>query len=257
MQDRYAGDVGDFGKYGLLNEIYKKSNGIIRLGINWFYVTKEEKQKEDRKTFNYLSDEAKDSKKYRACFPDLYDELKGIVDGRRSIKEIEKGLTLPKETIFYSKPLPYSSKNPSKREEDRKNWFKESLSQLKSADIIFLDPDNGIQTDKVRKTQIKAIKYVFKDEIEEYYKLGKSLIIYNHRDRKPKSEYDRKITNSLYQTDSYNGVKVLKFKRVSVRHFIFLIQKDHQDLINRTIDHLTGKPCDFLFEIYNLDWENK
>jgi hypothetical protein len=92
----------------------------------------------------------------------------------RSIKEIENGLILPKETIFYSKPLPHSSVNPSEREEERKNWFKESLSQLKSADIIFLDPDNGIQTDKVRKTQTKAIKYVFKNEIKLYYELDKS-----------------------------------------------------------------------------------
>lgn len=254
MQDRYVGDVGDFGKYGLLNGICKKSNGSVRLSINWFSVTREEKQRGDGRYIGYLNDENKDSKKYAACFRDLYNKLKGIVDGRRSIKEIENGLILPKETIFYSKPLPYSSVNPSEREEERKNWFKESLSQLKSADIIFLDPDNGIQTDKVRKTQIKAIKYVFKDEIKEYYELGKSLIIYNHRDRKPKSEYDRKITGSLGQINSPNGIKVLRFKRVSVRDFIFLIQKEHRDLIGQTIDYLRSEPCNFLFEIYNLNW---
>ena len=255
MQDRYVGDVGDFGKYGLLNEICKKSNGSVNLGINWFYVTREEKQRGDGRYTGYLNNEKKDSKKYAACFPDLYNKLKGIVDDRRSIKKIENGLLLPKKTIFYSKPLPYSSVNPSEREEERKNWFKESLSQLKSADIIFLDPDNGIQTDKVRKTQIKAIKYVFKDEIKEYYELGKSLIIYNHRDRKPKSEYDRKITDSLGQINSPNGIKVLRFKRISVRDFIFLIQKERRDLIEQTIDYLTSEPCDFLFEIYDLDWE--
>jgi hypothetical protein len=255
MQDRYVGDVGDFGKYGLLNEICKKSNEGVRLGINWFYVRREERQRGDGRYIGYLNDENKDSKKYADCFRDLYNKLKGIVDGRRSIKEIENGLILPKETIFYSKPLPYSSVNPSKREEERKNWFKESLSQLKSADIIFLDPDNGIQTDKVRKTQIKAIKYVFKDEIKEYYELGKSLIIYNHRDRSPKSKYDRKITESLGQINSPNSIKVLRFKRVSVRDFIFLIQKEHWDLIDQTIDYLTSEPYDFLFGIYNLDWE--
>lgn len=253
MQDRYVGDIGDFGKYGLLSEICKKSKGSFRLGINWFYVTGEEKKRGDGRYIGYLSDENKDYRKYAVCFPDLYDKLKGIVNGRRSIKEIEKGLILPKETIFYSNPL-LPQKNPFGREEDRKNWLEESLSQLKSVDIIFLDPDNGIQTDKVRKTQIKAIKYVFKDEIKKYYELGKSLIIYNHRDRKPKPEYDRKITDSLGQIKSPNGIKVLRFKRVSVRDFIFLIQKDHQDLIDQTIDYLRSEPCDFLFEIYNLDW---
>ena len=185
MQDRYVGDVGDFGKYGLLKEICKKSNGSVRLGINWFYVTRKEKRRGDGRHIGYLSDENKNSRKYVVCFPDLYDKLKDIVNGNRSIKEIEKRLILPKDTIFYSNTLPFGE-NPFEREEGRKNWFKESLSQLKSADIIFLDPDNGIQTNKVKKTQIKAIKYAFKGEIKEYYELGKSVIIYNHRDRKSK-----------------------------------------------------------------------
>ena len=258
MQDKYVGDVGDFGKYGLLNEICKKSKGGLRLGINWFYVDVEGggEQRGDGRYISYLSDGNKDSKRYAACFPELYEKLKDIVDGRRRhIKEIEKGLILPKETIFYSTPLPCPSVNRSKKEEERKNWFKESLSQLESADIIFLDPDNGIQTDTVRKTHKNAFKYVFKDEIKDYYGLGKSLIIYNHRDRKPKSAYDRKITNSVGQIGSTDGIKVLRFKRVSVRDFIFLIQKEHRHLIDQTIDYLTSEPCNFLFELYNLDWE--
>lgn len=249
MQDRYVGDVGDFGKYGLLNEIYKKSNGSVRLGINWFYNTKEEKKRGEGKGidggYRYLRDE-----KYKVCFLDLHNKLNklGIVDRtKRSIKGIEKGQILPKETIFYSEPLPWE--NRFEREGNRKNWFKESLSQLKGADIIFLDPDNGVQTDKVRKTQIKAIKYVFRDEIKEYYELGKSFIIYNHRDRNSKSEYNRKIRDSLGQIKFL----VLRFKRFQVRHFIFLIQKDHRDLIEQTIDYLRKEPYDFLFEIYTLD----
>lgn len=80
------------------------------------------------------------------------------------------------------------------------------------------------------------------------------MIIYNHRDRKPESEYARKITDSLGQISSPEGIKVLRFKRVSVRDFIFLIQKEHRDLIDQTIDYLTSEPCDFLFQIRNLDW---
>ncbi len=235
MQDGYTGDVGDFGKYGLLNEICKKSNGGIRLGINWFYVEGGEKGKH----IKYLRDE-----KYKVCFPELYDQLKSIVDNdRRSIKEIEKDLVLPKETVFYSKLLPSSSVN-------RENWFKESLTKLKKADIIFLDPDNGIQTDKVKKTQKRAIKYVFKDEIEEYYELGKSLIIYNHRDRRPQPEYNRKILGIRHCIKACNDIRVLRFKRVSVRDYIFLIQKEHQDLIDETITYLTREPHNFLFKPY-------
>jgi hypothetical protein len=215
-------------------------------------VTREEKQRGDGRHISYLSDKKKDSKNYAVCFPELYGKLKRIVDGRRSISEIETAQILPKETVFYSEPLPYSSVKPSEKEDDREKWFKESLPRLNNADIIFLDPDNGIQTDKVSKTRIKAIKYVFNDEIKRYYELGKSLIIYNHRDRNPKPKYDKKITDLSVQTNC-NGTRVLRFKRVSVRDYIFLMQKEHQDLLDRTINHLTREPYNFLFKIYDFD----
>jgi len=122
------------------------------LGINWFYyVTREEKQKRDKgRRFDYLNDENKDSKKYAACFRDLYNELKGIVDSRRSIGEIEKGLILPKETIFYSKPLPYSSVNPSEREEERKNGLKYHYPNSKVLILFFL-----IQTTEFRRIRLE------------------------------------------------------------------------------------------------------
>ena len=254
MQDRYIGDVGDFGKYVLLNEIYKNSDEEFKLGVNWYYVTREERKTGDGRHTNYLSDDNPNSKKYRNCFPNLYDRLRRIVNcGQRNLREIEISAVLPKETIFYSKPAPYSSRSPVRRIADRENWFEESLAKLKMADIILLDPDNGIPSEKVKKTHKKAIKYVFTDEIQRYYESGKSLIIYTHRDRTPQPGYKRKllsITTTLPK--AWGKIKVLKFKRVSVRHYVFLIQNEHNDLIVRTIENLTREPCNFLFEEYPL-----
>lgn len=234
MQDKYVGDIGDFGKYILLNTIYKESKEKIKLGINWFYV------KED-KTTKYLND-----KKYKKCFQEFQklNLLKKIVSGGKDIKKIEKKEILPNNTIFYSEYVPTSSK--------RERWFEESLKSLENADIIFLDPDNGIRTDKVEKKQKADAKYVFIDEIKKYYELGKSLIIYNHFDRKPK-EYNKKINEIKNKISQEIEIRVLRFKRVSVRDFIFLIQKPHHDLIDQTIDHLLNKPYDSLFESYELD----
>ncbi len=33
MQDRYAGDIGDFGKFSLLTELSKQG---LAIGINWY-----------------------------------------------------------------------------------------------------------------------------------------------------------------------------------------------------------------------------
>lgn len=250
MQDRYTGDVGDYGKYGLLRKIYEESRGKIRLGINWFYVTREENDNVDGNHIGYLTKENKDQDRYRACFPDLYDKLGSIIHNHRAVSEIEKNQVLPKSTIFFSKPMPYNSTTASDRMKERELWLDESLSELEKADILFLDPDNGIQVDTSKKSYPNSIKYVYPDEIERYYRLGKSIIIYNHRDRRPRAEYNRKIHSNRHYVNSWDDIKVLRFKRVSVRDYIFLIQNRHRCLINKTIASLTREPHDFLFEKY-------
>ena len=39
MQDRYVGDVGDFGKIGMLRQI---ANAGLRVGVNWYLTYKPE-----------------------------------------------------------------------------------------------------------------------------------------------------------------------------------------------------------------------
>ena len=255
MQDRYAGDVGDFGKYGLLNQIYDEFNGNIRLGVNWYYATRQENGNGDGNHIDYLSTKNIGWVSYRECFPKLYDKLKGIVTHNRKISEIENKGVLPDKTIFYSSPIPYSATTSSNRTKDREDWFSASISHLSEADIIFLDPDNGIQLDISKKGHPNAVKYAFTDEIERYYRLGKSLIIYNHRDRRPRAEYDRKFLSNRKYVDSWDDLKVLRFKRVSVRDFVFLIQGHHRNILNRTIRNLTIEPYDFLFHQYLLPEE--
>ena len=74
MQDKYVGDIGDFGKYILLNEICKE----FKLGVKWFYVN-EEKQTDDKEyRYRYLKNEYKNSQRYERCSPKLYKKLKSL-----------------------------------------------------------------------------------------------------------------------------------------------------------------------------------
>lgn len=247
MQDKYVGDVGDFGKYILLKEICK----VFKLGINWFYVNDRKGKQDKEYRYIYLKDQYKKSEYFRECCPDLYDKFRnwGIAENKnRSIAKIEEAEILP-GTAFYRKPLPQG-------EAERERWFKGSVGEFEKGkvNIIFLDPDNGIQPNPQKGKKDKdAIKYVFYDEIEYYYKLGKSLIIYNHRDRSPKEEYDGKIFGIKDYVKFCRGIRVLKFKRFFVRHYVFLIQKNHEKVIDNTIkrlERITKKDPKFLFEEY-------
>lgn len=258
MQDKYVGDIGDFGKYILLNEILvqakKQSIVNIRLGLNWYYTTINETGNADGKHTAYLSEENSNHDKFKKCSPILYEVLgKHVSENKRTIAAIEANKKiLPEETIFYSEPIPHIGTTAPKRIAAREKWHKDSISQLNKADIIFFDPDNGIHLDTSIKSRAKSVKYIFQNEIESYFKLGKTVVVYNHRDRSKKQKYGEKILSATEFVQPPNDVMILRFKRYSVRDYIFLIQDHDQELINHTFNSLTKAPFDFLFERYSF-----
>ena len=130
MQDNYVGDIGDYGKYGLLRTVC--SEGVC-LAVNWYKVEpKKVSKQDDGKYTNYL----KNPEKYRKYDPALFDSLYKIlfVDGDRSIQRIEK------EQLFFAKC--FSDEVTG----DRLSWHKKALQKTSGAEIVFLDPDNGLET---------------------------------------------------------------------------------------------------------------
>ncbi|KQC05335.1 MAG: hypothetical protein APR53_08115 [Methanoculleus sp. SDB] len=255
MQDHYVGDVGDFGKYGLLNTVLECGGGRIRLGVNWYYVDIPAPENGDGGYTGYLYPENKNWKKFERCFPEVYhdlkkiDELHNIVDSKQgALAIVEKNEVIRGPVSYYSKPVNTPRLHHSLRENARNEWFAGSLADLSDADIIFLDPDNGIQPDSLKKSHKRAGKYFFRDECREYFARGTSLILYQHRNRKPQERYDEDIRKLHQAIDPSAKVFVLRFKRFSVRDYIFIAQKEHEELFGRVIRELTSKPRDFLFE---------
>ena len=73
MQDNYIGDIGDYGKYGLLREICAEA---MSLSVNWYRVIPAKLGKQDDgKYISYLSM----PQIYRAYDPVLFDSLNNIV----------------------------------------------------------------------------------------------------------------------------------------------------------------------------------
>lgn len=247
MHDGYVGDIGDYGKYGLLDTIFRLSEKELNIGINWYYVSGSEVGNHTE----YLDKKDQNSQKYRKCFPEIYEFLKNILqdDNPRSIKEIEKKFN---NFTFFSDALPDNTVSPEDRDMKRKQWFSDSKNTLRNCDIIFLDPDNGIQPKNLKKSQKRSEKYVCYDEIQDYFQSDHSLIIYNHRDRKPVPVYNQKIIELGSLCGYSEKIRVLRFKRVSVRDYIFFSQIKHQDLIDKTINLLTRSPFDFLFGEYSV-----
>ena len=77
MQNRYAGDIGDYGKLGLLRSLSRTG---LRIGVNW-YLTPDEDHNGDGRHTAYLRDDS-----YRSFDEDLWRKLREIANSdQRSV----------------------------------------------------------------------------------------------------------------------------------------------------------------------------
>jgi len=228
MQNRYVGDVGDFLKYGLLNFLFQKQSACPKpkLGVNW-YLVPDEKNKADGKYTDYLKPENRFSKRLQECNPKLYRQMNEIVfvKKKRNITEIEKGNVLPKRTIFYSEPIGYDNTSRQKRHQ-------EALKKLGKADVVFLDPDNGIETVKMHSAGEISPKHVLFQEIVDYYKRGQSVIIYNHKSMQNEKTYQERFGKLRSLAGKAATIYILRAHRYTCRDFVFLVQQKHKKLID-------------------------
>jgi len=224
MQNRYTADVGDFGKYALLNWLVAGSD--LRLGVVWYLNVNQESNQDGRFT---------DYSALRKCDPALHDKLSAIVrSGRRTVQEIEQAKILPPETVFYSRFLPSgicgSAAEKDTQTRQREQWFNDALKELRHSNLVFLDPDNGIAGERVMPFHKKAAKYAFEEEVHGWLQGRHSVVLYQHRDRTV-----TQIPNLLDKFGQYKGW-VLIFRRKSVRIFFVLpATENHRDLLRGRI----------------------
>jgi len=218
MQNRYVGDIGDYGKYALLRAIAPTG---FPLGVNW-YLTPDESHNADGKYITYLYDD-----RFRFLDRGLYLAIKDIVDkGERHVRSIQHAGILPESTLFYDQILDYAC-DPGERRMRREAWHRAALDTLQSCDIVFLDPDNGLQVGS-SLTARKGNKYIGLDELKDYIRLGKSVIFYNHRERKKEGEYLKRFI-PLRDESAFMGCRWLglKYVRGTIRDYFFILQMKH------------------------------
>ena len=148
--------------------------------------------------------------------------------------------------------LNYSQKNLKERLVDRKNWFKDSIDELQNTKIIYVDPDNGIEVKSQPIGGINGNKYISYQEIKEYYDYGFSLIVYNHRDRKPHKEYIKRFKQ--IQDEIENKLFYLRFSRYSVRDYLFVSQNDIAEDIYAFLCEFVKSSWGECFSLHNVDF---
>jgi hypothetical protein len=219
MQNRYVGDVGDFAKFALLRRLAGiTGERQIRLGVIWCLYPDESHNRNGRHV-SYLS---------RAEFEQLDLELtaalRRIVDSsRRSIAAVAAAEILPPETIFCNALIRSPDGGMSSRESrlvDRSKWLEDCFRRTEPSELVFFDPDNGVEVRSVPKHNIKAGKYIYWNELVGFWDRGQALLIYHHLNRtKPAAEQVTEL--GIHLRAKFDGalIKPLVFRRGSCRVF--------------------------------------
>jgi hypothetical protein len=236
MQNRYVGDVGDFAKYALLRSISYASPSGLRLAVIW-YLYPDEIHNSDGRHVSYLN-----STPYRALDPELHAAMNRLVRrSKRSVMEVRKAVLLPHGTVFFEEPIVGelgSGASSRRREAFRTDWFVRAQAATGAADVVFLDPDNGIEVRSVPKRAPKAGKYVFWNEIEALWARGQSLVIYHHLNRTTSVRLQTEaLTKRFTERLSCPPLLLsLLFRRGSCRHFWIIGQGDHSGRLKSRIE---------------------
>ncbi len=174
MQNKYIGDIGDFVKLGVLRAL---SPGH-RLGVAW-WLYPDENHNQDGRHIGYLSR----PDQWRHFDPDLFDALGQIVaSGQRDVRALETANLLP-GAIFASEVIPTNGAITSRRLA-RQEWFETVLAAIHEADLVFIDPDNGLEPDGYSHDSGKAGKSITLAELRRLARPGRCLIVRRHQTRR-------------------------------------------------------------------------
>ena len=143
MRDQYAGDVSDVLKFAFLRALVGTDQ---TLDITWCYAP----GGDQRADGGHL--EWRDEAAWRLLDEELHAGL--VTLQKRSIAALEQAAIWPKGALFHREPMPSRPK--------RSAWGMQKRSALDGANLVFLDPDNGIGAETEKHATFKEIRLLRK-----------------------------------------------------------------------------------------------
>lgn len=222
MKNQYFGDINDYMKYGLIRLLTDR--GQVRTAICWMLTPNDGNT--DGKFIDYLHKPGS----WRGYDPTLYDHLRHIVlEETREVYAAQSDGILP-NCKFYPTLL---SDNP----EIRASYFEGFERKSKGCELIFFDPDNGLEVKSRPYGGKYSSKYLYWREVRKFFNAGHSLLIYQHFPRVKRDLFIESTAREL-------GIRTSAHCVYSFRtpHVLFLLaaQKQHRELFEDTAKKVTS-----------------
>ena len=201
MKNQYFGDIYDYVKYGLLRQL--SCHGKVSTSLCWMLTRNDERQ--DGHSVDYL----REPSRWRCFDPAVFDCLRSAVLDlkERNTRVVEESGLLP-NTTFYSHLLTDGA-------DERRKYFDEFLRLSHGRQLVFFDPDNGLEIKSVKYGRKGASRYLFLREVSQSFSAGHSLLVYQHMPPKPRDPLIRDLANGLIRETGSQLVYVFSTPRVA------------------------------------------
>jgi hypothetical protein len=138
MRDQYAGDVSDLLKFALLRALAADDKSI---GVGWYYNPTHDGLQDGRHR------EFCDEPQWASLDLAVWKALRELPE--RTVAALEELPIWPAKTRFHRTPVAPTA--------DRLAWANDMKEALLQADVIFLDPDNGVGGASERHTTVAEV----------------------------------------------------------------------------------------------------
>jgi hypothetical protein len=222
VKHQYFGDVNDYRKYGLLRAL--ETETAFRVGV-WWMLTPDD-GRSDGKFTRYLSQPTV----WQRFDRELYDILAEVVPLSRSVGSAKTHGILH-NAVLVEEFVPDSIT-------ERRESFARAKRALSTADLIFLDPDNGLDVPSRPSGRTGSNKYVLRAELADLYSAGHSLLIYQHFPREERASFIRRLGATLR---SGIGAPTVHCFRTSNVGFFLVPQASHEAALCHASDRVAER----------------
>jgi hypothetical protein len=183
VKNQYFGDINDYRKYGILRGLAKE--GTLSLGVCWMLTPDDGRG--DGGFTQYLSDPSR----WRKYDPVLFDALhQSVAVERRRDVAVAPVLDLIPGARYFDLQAP---------EQDalRKRYLLACLQALAACEVLFFDPDNGIEVVSCPYGSRGSGRYVYWRELGHAFRDGHSVLVYQHYPRVKRELFHSRISAQL------------------------------------------------------------
>jgi hypothetical protein len=232
VKDQYAGDVNDYLKYALLRALAGAHPGTLQ--VCWMLTASDGRA--DGGRLAYLDD----PEGFADLDPQVFQALCAMVrSGRRTVAAVQDAGVLGGAS-FHAGLL---GDGPAARE----RYFAELWGALGGEDLVFFDPDNGLQVASVAHGRRNSCKYLFWEELKHALGQRRSACVYQHFPRVQRAAYIDARLQALHER--FPGHAAFAVSSSWVAHLVCArparargLHRAAGELVTRSAGHLTITP---------------